>query len=115
MLRRRGEDGRKGMPPVLRFKAEPPAHDLLFVLIAKAQKVLQKLSDVQEIFHKRQMSLMKLVGQDRLLAQCNPWPPILSPPQKWVSPKISQPPPPWVSYFVAEVLWLYVSSMLMRI
>ena len=27
---RRGEDERKGMPPVLRLSTEPPAHDLLF-------------------------------------------------------------------------------------
>ncbi|XP_042089835.1 probable guanine nucleotide exchange factor MCF2L2 isoform X2 [Ovis aries] len=56
---------------------------------AKAQKVLQKLSDVQEIFHKRQMSLMKLAAR-----QTRPVQPVAPHPEsspKWVSPKISQP------------------------
>ncbi|XP_020925554.1 probable guanine nucleotide exchange factor MCF2L2 isoform X3 [Sus scrofa] len=55
----------------------------------KAQKVLQKLSDVQEIFHKRQMSLMKLAAR-----QTRPVQPVAPHPEsspKWVSPKISQP------------------------
>ncbi|EPY78815.1 hypothetical protein CB1_001005003 [Camelus ferus] len=56
---------------------------------AKAQKVLQKLGDVQEIFHKRQMSLMKLAAR-----QTRPVQPVAPHPEsspKWVSPKISQP------------------------
>ncbi|KAM7133921.1 putative guanine nucleotide exchange factor MCF2L2 isoform 3-T4 [Molossus nigricans] len=56
---------------------------------AKAQKVLQKLSDVQEIFHKRQMSLMKLAAR-----QTRPVQPVAPHPEsspKWVSPKSSQP------------------------
>ncbi|XP_044800208.2 probable guanine nucleotide exchange factor MCF2L2 isoform X2 [Bubalus bubalis] len=56
---------------------------------AKAQKVLQKLSDVQELFHKRQMSLMKLAAR-----QTRPVQPVAPHPEsspKWVSPKISQP------------------------
>uniref|UniRef100_A0A4W2ESL4 MCF.2 cell line derived transforming sequence-like 2 n=1 Tax=Bos indicus x Bos taurus TaxID=30522 RepID=A0A4W2ESL4_BOBOX len=55
----------------------------------KAQKVLQKLSDVQEIFHKRQMSLMKLAAR-----QTRPVQPVAPHPEsspKWASPKISQP------------------------
>nr|XP_031307862.1 probable guanine nucleotide exchange factor MCF2L2 isoform X4 [Camelus dromedarius] len=58
-------------------------------LKAKAQKVLQKLGDVQEIFHKRQMSLMKLAAR-----QTRPVQPVAPHPEsspKWVSPKISQP------------------------
>ncbi|XP_054437072.1 probable guanine nucleotide exchange factor MCF2L2 isoform X2 [Pteronotus mesoamericanus] len=56
---------------------------------AKAQKVLQKLSDVQEVFHKRQMSLMKLAAR-----QTRPVQPVAPHPEsspKWVSPKTSQP------------------------
>ncbi|XP_057594064.1 probable guanine nucleotide exchange factor MCF2L2 isoform X2 [Hippopotamus amphibius kiboko] len=56
---------------------------------AKAQKVLQKLGDMQEIFHKRQMSLMKLAAR-----QTRPVQPVAPHPEsspKWVSPKISQP------------------------
>ncbi|XP_067594279.1 probable guanine nucleotide exchange factor MCF2L2 isoform X4 [Pseudorca crassidens] len=56
---------------------------------AKAQKVLQKLGDVQEIFHKRQMSLMKLAAR-----QTRPVQPVAPRPEfspKWVSPKIHQP------------------------
>ncbi|XP_036782610.2 probable guanine nucleotide exchange factor MCF2L2 isoform X1 [Manis pentadactyla] len=56
---------------------------------AKAQKVLQKLGDVQEIFHKRQMSLMKLAAR-----QTRPVQPVAPHPEsspKWVSPKTSQP------------------------
>uniref|UniRef100_A0A8D2AZD7 MCF.2 cell line derived transforming sequence-like 2 n=1 Tax=Sciurus vulgaris TaxID=55149 RepID=A0A8D2AZD7_SCIVU len=55
---------------------------------AKAQKVLQKLSDVQEIFHKRQVSLMKLAAK-----QTRPVQPVAPHPEsspKWVSPKTSQ-------------------------
>ncbi|XP_022426865.1 probable guanine nucleotide exchange factor MCF2L2 isoform X1 [Delphinapterus leucas] len=56
---------------------------------AKAHKVLQKLGDVQEIFHKRQMSLMKLAAR-----QTRPVQPVAPRPEfspKWVSPKICQP------------------------
>ncbi|XP_058412236.1 probable guanine nucleotide exchange factor MCF2L2 isoform X3 [Diceros bicornis minor] len=56
---------------------------------AKAQKVLQKLGDVQEIFRKRQMSLMKLAAR-----QTRPVQPVAPHPEsspKWVSPKTSQP------------------------
>ncbi|XP_053513582.1 probable guanine nucleotide exchange factor MCF2L2 isoform X3 [Artibeus jamaicensis] len=56
---------------------------------ARAQKVLQKLGDVQEIFHKRQMSLMKLAAR-----QTRPVQPVAPHPEsspKWVSPKTSQP------------------------
>ncbi|XP_062934356.1 probable guanine nucleotide exchange factor MCF2L2 isoform X2 [Cynocephalus volans] len=56
---------------------------------AKAQKVLQKLSDVQEIFHRRQVSLMKLAAK-----QTRPVQPVAPHPEsspKWVSPKTSQP------------------------
>ncbi|XP_032977613.1 probable guanine nucleotide exchange factor MCF2L2 isoform X3 [Rhinolophus ferrumequinum] len=56
---------------------------------AKAQKVLHKLGDVQEIFHKRQMSLMKLAAR-----QTRPVQPVAPHPEsspKWVSPKTSQP------------------------
>ncbi|XP_054980203.1 probable guanine nucleotide exchange factor MCF2L2 isoform X2 [Sorex araneus] len=55
----------------------------------KAQKVLQKLTDVQEIFHKRQMSLMKLAAR-----QTRPVQPVAPHPEsspKWVSPKNTQP------------------------
>ncbi|XP_044627078.2 probable guanine nucleotide exchange factor MCF2L2 isoform X2 [Equus asinus] len=55
---------------------------------AKTQKVLQKLGDVQEIFHKRQMSLMKLAAR-----QTRPVQPVAPHPEsspKWVSPKTSQ-------------------------
>ncbi|XP_053077143.1 probable guanine nucleotide exchange factor MCF2L2 isoform X1 [Acinonyx jubatus] len=58
-------------------------------LKAKAQEVLQKLGDVQEIFHKRQMSLMKLAAR-----QTRPVQPVAPHPEcspKWVSPKTSQP------------------------
>lgn len=85
----RGEDGRKGMPYVLRLSAEWPAHELLLFPQAKAHKVLQKLGDVQEIFHKRQMSLMKLAAR-----QTRPVQPVAPRPEfspKWVSPKIRQP------------------------
>uniref|UniRef100_A0A2K6G6W0 MCF.2 cell line derived transforming sequence-like 2 n=1 Tax=Propithecus coquereli TaxID=379532 RepID=A0A2K6G6W0_PROCO len=56
---------------------------------AKAQKILQKLNDVQEIFHKRQMSLMKLAAK-----QTRPVQPVAPHPEsspKWVSSKTSQP------------------------
>uniref|UniRef100_H0WGX8 MCF.2 cell line derived transforming sequence-like 2 n=1 Tax=Otolemur garnettii TaxID=30611 RepID=H0WGX8_OTOGA len=56
---------------------------------AKAQKVLQKLGDVQEIFHKRQVSLMKLAAK-----QTRPVQPVAPHPEsspKWVSSKTSQP------------------------
>ncbi|XP_032262976.1 putative guanine nucleotide exchange factor MCF2L2 isoform X1 [Halichoerus grypus] len=56
---------------------------------ARAQEVLQKLGDVQEIFHKRQMSLMKLAAR-----QTRPVQPVAPHPEsspKWVSPKTSQP------------------------
>lgn len=86
----RGEEGgRKGMPCVFRPNAEETVHDLLLFLQAKAQKVLQKLGDVQEIFHKRQMSLMKLAAR-----QTRPVQPVAPHPEsspKWVSPKTSQP------------------------
>ncbi|XP_060028023.1 probable guanine nucleotide exchange factor MCF2L2 isoform X2 [Erinaceus europaeus] len=52
---------------------------------AKAQKTLQKLDDVQEIFHKRQMSLMKLAAR-----QTRPVQPVAPHPEsspKWVSTK----------------------------
>ncbi|KAM8770195.1 putative guanine nucleotide exchange factor MCF2L2 [Rhynchonycteris naso] len=55
---------------------------------AKAQGVLQKLDDVQEIFHKRQMSLMKLAAR-----QTRPVQPVAPHPEsslKWVSSKTSQ-------------------------
>ncbi|XP_073929758.1 probable guanine nucleotide exchange factor MCF2L2 isoform X5 [Castor canadensis] len=55
----------------------------------KAQKVLQRLGDVQEIFHKRQVSLMKLAAK-----QTRPVQPVAPHPEsspKWVSPKTSQP------------------------
>ncbi|XP_044893143.1 probable guanine nucleotide exchange factor MCF2L2 isoform X2 [Felis catus] len=58
-------------------------------LKAKAQEVLQKLGDVQEIFHKRQMSLMKLAAR-----QTRPVQPVAPHPEsspKWVSSKTSQP------------------------
>lgn len=56
---------------------------------ARAQRVLRKLGDVQEIFHKRQMSLMKLAAR-----QTRPVQPVAPHPEsspKWVSPKTSQP------------------------
>ncbi|XP_070262826.1 probable guanine nucleotide exchange factor MCF2L2 isoform X2 [Myotis yumanensis] len=56
---------------------------------ANTQKVLQKLGDVQEIFHKRQVSLMKLAAR-----QTRPVQPVAPHPEsstKWVSPKTSQP------------------------
>ncbi|CAK6441869.1 unnamed protein product [Pipistrellus nathusii] len=56
---------------------------------ANAQKVLQKLGDVQNIFQKRQMSLMKLAAR-----QTRPVQPVAPHPEsspKWVSPKTSQP------------------------
>ncbi|XP_021790316.2 probable guanine nucleotide exchange factor MCF2L2 isoform X2 [Papio anubis] len=56
---------------------------------AKAQKVLQRLDDVQEIFHKRQVSLMKLAAK-----QTRPVQPVAPHPEsspKWVSSKTSQP------------------------
>ncbi|XP_036883457.1 probable guanine nucleotide exchange factor MCF2L2 isoform X2 [Sturnira hondurensis] len=56
---------------------------------ARAQRVLQKLGDVQEIFHKRQMSLMKLAAR-----QTRPVQPVAPHPEsspKWVSSKTSQP------------------------
>ncbi|XP_023556416.1 probable guanine nucleotide exchange factor MCF2L2 [Octodon degus] len=56
---------------------------------AKAQKVLQKLADVQEIFHKRKESLMKLAAK-----QTRPVQPVAPHPEsspKWVSPRPSQP------------------------
>lgn len=84
----RGEGARKGMCPVLRLSAQQP-NDLLLFLQARAQKVLQKLGDVQEIFHKRQMSLMKLAAR-----QTRPVQPVAPHPEsspKWVSPKTSQP------------------------
>uniref|UniRef100_A0A7N5PAG9 Kelch like family member 6 n=1 Tax=Ailuropoda melanoleuca TaxID=9646 RepID=A0A7N5PAG9_AILME len=55
---------------------------------ARAQEVLQKLGNVQEIFHKRQMSLMKLAAR-----QTRPVQPVAPHPEsspKWVSPKTSQ-------------------------
>lgn len=84
-----GEDEKKGLPHVLKISAEQSAQDLLLFPQVKAQKVLQKLSDVQEIFHKRQMSLMKLAAR-----QTRPVQPVAPHPEsspKWVSPKISQP------------------------
>ncbi|KAM5277114.1 putative guanine nucleotide exchange factor MCF2L2 isoform 2-T2 [Hipposideros larvatus] len=56
---------------------------------AKAQKVLNKLGDVQEIFHKRQMSLMKLAARQTRPVQ--PVAPHPEPSPKWVSSKTSQP------------------------
>ncbi|XP_013368912.1 PREDICTED: probable guanine nucleotide exchange factor MCF2L2 isoform X2 [Chinchilla lanigera] len=56
---------------------------------AKAQRVLQKLADVQEIFHKRQESLMKLAAK-----QTRPVQPVAPHPEsspKWASPRPSQP------------------------
>uniref|UniRef100_H0XKV7 MCF.2 cell line derived transforming sequence-like 2 n=1 Tax=Otolemur garnettii TaxID=30611 RepID=H0XKV7_OTOGA len=52
---------------------------------AKAQKVLQKLGDVQEIFHKRQVSLMKLAAK-----QTRPVQPVAPHPES--SPKCKVPP-----------------------
>ncbi|XP_045395729.1 probable guanine nucleotide exchange factor MCF2L2 [Lemur catta] len=55
---------------------------------AKAQEVLQKLNDVQEIFRKRQVSLMKLAAK-----QTRPVQPVAPHPEsspKWVSSKTSQ-------------------------
>ncbi|KAM9582704.1 putative guanine nucleotide exchange factor MCF2L2 [Trichechus inunguis] len=55
---------------------------------AKAQKVLQKLDDVQQIFDKRQVSLKKLAAK-----QTRPVQPVAPHPEsspKWVSPKTSQ-------------------------
>ncbi|XP_007934213.1 probable guanine nucleotide exchange factor MCF2L2 [Orycteropus afer afer] len=57
-------------------------------LKANAQKVLQKLSDVQEIFDKRQVSLKKLAAK-----QTRPVQPVAPHPEsspKWVSPKTNQ-------------------------
>lgn len=76
------------MSHVLRLSAEQ-SHDFLLFLQANAQKVLQKLGDVQEIFHKRQVSLMKLAAR-----QTRPVQPVAPHPEsspKWVSPKTSQP------------------------
>ncbi|XP_004464669.2 probable guanine nucleotide exchange factor MCF2L2 isoform X3 [Dasypus novemcinctus] len=56
---------------------------------ANAQKVLQRLSDVQEIFDKRKVSLKKLAAK-----QTRPVQPVAPHPEsspKWVSPKTSQP------------------------
>uniref|UniRef100_A0A8C0WWN8 Guanine nucleotide exchange factor MCF2L2 n=1 Tax=Castor canadensis TaxID=51338 RepID=A0A8C0WWN8_CASCN len=61
----------------------------ILTLDVKAQKVLQRLGDVQEIFHKRQVSLMKLAAK-----QTRPVQPVAPHPEsspKWVSPKTSQP------------------------
>lgn len=83
-----GEDARKGMCRVLRLSAQRP-NDLVLFLQARAQRVLRKLGDVQEIFHKRQMSLMKLAAR-----QTRPVQPVAPHPEsspKWVSPKTSQP------------------------
>lgn len=83
-----GEDGQKGIHYLLKLRT-PVHHDLLFPLQDKAQKVLQKLGDVQEIFHKRQVSLMKLAAK-----QTRPVQPVAPHPEsspKWVSPKTSQP------------------------
>ncbi|KAM6223917.1 putative guanine nucleotide exchange factor MCF2L2 [Rhynchocyon petersi] len=57
-------------------------------LKARAQKVLQKLDDVQEIFDKRQVSLKRLAAK-----QTRPVQPVAPHPEsspKWVSPKTSQ-------------------------
>ncbi|XP_037695626.1 probable guanine nucleotide exchange factor MCF2L2 isoform X5 [Choloepus didactylus] len=56
---------------------------------AIAQKVLQRLDDVQKIFDKRQVSLKKLAAK-----QTRPVQPVAPHPEsspKWVSPKTSQP------------------------
>ncbi|KAM4887813.1 putative guanine nucleotide exchange factor MCF2L2 isoform 2-T2 [Thomomys bottae] len=56
---------------------------------AKAQNVLQNLSNVQEIFHKRQVSLMKLAAK-----QTRPVQPVAPHPEsspKWVSSKNNMP------------------------
>ncbi|XP_016073512.1 PREDICTED: probable guanine nucleotide exchange factor MCF2L2 [Miniopterus natalensis] len=58
---------------------------------ARAQKVLQKLGDVQEIFHKRQMGLMKLAAR-----QTRPVQPVAPHPEsspKWMSLKTSHASP----------------------
>nr|XP_023416039.1 probable guanine nucleotide exchange factor MCF2L2 [Cavia porcellus] len=62
---------------------------LTFDVKVKTQRVLQKLADMQEIFHKRQVSLMKLAAK-----QTRPVQPVAPHPEsspKWVSPKPSQP------------------------
>ncbi|KAL0600409.1 hypothetical protein AAY473_030286 [Plecturocebus cupreus] len=87
---------------VLRLYAERPIHhDLLSLLQAKAQKVLQRLGDVQEIFHKRQVSLMKLAAK-----QTRPVQPVAPHPEsspKWVSSKTSQPPTSgWARWLTPE-------------
>ncbi|XP_014442914.1 probable guanine nucleotide exchange factor MCF2L2 isoform X2 [Tupaia chinensis] len=58
------------------------------MICAEAQRVWQKLGDVQEIFHKRQVSLLKLAAK-----QTRPVQPVAPHPEsspKWVSPKASQ-------------------------
>ncbi|KAL4691976.1 hypothetical protein H8957_002863 [Semnopithecus entellus] len=77
--------------PLLSPKEFYSEFELLLTLDAKAkaQKVLQRLDDVQEIFHKRQVSLMKLAAK-----QTRPVQPVAPHPEsspKWVSSKTSQP------------------------
>ncbi|XP_037695614.1 probable guanine nucleotide exchange factor MCF2L2 isoform X2 [Choloepus didactylus] len=65
--------------------------ELILTLDVKAiaQKVLQRLDDVQKIFDKRQVSLKKLAAK-----QTRPVQPVAPHPEsspKWVSPKTSQP------------------------
>nr|XP_021530177.1 probable guanine nucleotide exchange factor MCF2L2 isoform X4 [Aotus nancymaae] len=78
--------------PLLSPKEFYDEFELLLTLDAKAkaQQVLQRLGDVQEIFHKRQVSLMKLAAK-----QTRPVQPVAPHPEsspKWVSSKTSQPP-----------------------
>ncbi|XP_078206372.1 putative guanine nucleotide exchange factor MCF2L2 isoform X5 [Callithrix jacchus] len=78
--------------PLLSPKEFYDEFELLLTLDAKAkaQQVLQRLGDVQEIFHKRQVSLMKLAAK-----QTRPVQPVAPHPEsspKWLSSKTSQPP-----------------------
>ncbi|XP_037597847.1 probable guanine nucleotide exchange factor MCF2L2 [Cebus imitator] len=78
--------------PLLSPKEFYDEFELLLTLDAKAkaQEVLQRLGDVQEIFHKRQVGLMKLAAK-----QTRPVQPVAPHPEsspKWVSSKTSQPP-----------------------
>nr|XP_039334766.1 probable guanine nucleotide exchange factor MCF2L2 isoform X2 [Saimiri boliviensis boliviensis] len=78
--------------PLLSPKEFYDEFELLLTLDAKAkaQQVLQRLGDVQEVFHKRQMSLMKLAAK-----QTRPVQPVAPHPEsspKWVSSKTSRPP-----------------------
>ena len=93
--RGRGEDGRKGMPHVLRFSDEPLAHDLLCSHRLKPRKFCRSWAMCRKYFTGDKWVWWS--WQPDRLAQCNPWPPILSPPQNGCHQK-SASPPPWVSY-----------------